>query len=145
MSQILAAFDASSVVPKTMRLVRQSPIYQEQFAYRYNIRGVTTGWTPDLRREFFQWFNEDHTNTPKAYFYREWFTRVNQQPRLAGNAGPLNTLRAQAIETLTDAEKGDASLAAVLDAYTPPAAGRGRGNNPFGGAPPVPGRGQGAP
>jgi hypothetical protein len=147
MSQILAAFNAPSVVAKTMRLDALSPIYQEKFAYRYNVRSVTAGWTPELRRQYFQWFNEDHTNAPKAYFYREWFNRVNQQPRLAGNAGPLNVLRTAAVQTLTDAEKADAQLAAILAEYKPPAAGgRGRGNNPFGaGAPPAPaGPGRGA-
>jgi hypothetical protein len=148
MSQILAAFNAPTAVVKTMRLDQLSHIYQEKFAYRYNIRSATTGWTPELRRQYFQWFNEDHTNAPKAYDYREWFNRVNQQPRLAGNAGPLNVLRTQALETLTDAEKADPQLAAILAAYTPPAAGRGRGNNPFGGGapatPPTPARGTGA-
>lgn len=148
MSQILAAFNAPTVVAKTMRLEQQSHIYQEKFAYRYNIRGVTAGWTPELRRQYFQWFNGDHTNAPKAYYYREWFNRVNQQPRLAGNAGPLNVLRTQALEAVSETEKAEPELAAILAAYTPPAAGRGRGNNPFGGgaAPATPGRGgAGAP
>jgi hypothetical protein len=135
MSQILAAFNAPTVVAKTMRLEQQSHIYQEKFAYRYNIRSVTSGWTPELRRQYFQWFNADHANTQMQYFYREWFNRVNQQPRLAGNAGPLNILRTAAVETLSEAEKADQELAAILAAYKPPAAGgRGRGNNPFGGA-----------
>jgi hypothetical protein len=150
MSQILAAFNAPGVVAKTMRLEAQSHLYQERFAYRYNIRGVTAGWTPELRRQYFQWFNEDHTNTPKIPGYRDWFNRVNQQPRLAGNAGPLNILRTQALETLSDSDKADPELEKILAAYTPPAAGRGRGNNPFGGgapnAPAAPGRGgAGAP
>jgi hypothetical protein len=139
MSQILAAFNASSVVAKTMRLEQQSHLYQEKFAYRYNMRSVTTGWTPELRRQYFQWFNVDHSTSPMAYFYREWFNRVGQQPRLAGNAGPLNTLREQALATMSDAEKAEPGLAAILSAYTPPAAGRGRGNNPF------TGRGAGGP
>jgi hypothetical protein len=142
MSQILAAFQASTVVAKTMRLEGQSHIYQEKFAYRYNLRGVTTGWTPELRRAYFQWFNVDHSNAQMLYFYREWFNRVNQQPRLAGNTGPLNILRTAALSTLTDAEKADADLSAVLASYVAPAAGGrgGRGNNPFGGgAPAAPG------
>ena len=34
---------------------------------------------------FFKWFNEDHTDDQHRYEYREWFNRVNQQPRIAGN------------------------------------------------------------
>src|SRR5690606_145584 len=108
-------------------------IYQEQFAYRYNLRGVTTGWTPELRRQYFSWFNADHTETPKRYFYREWFNRVGQQPRLAGNATPIHQMRTAAVATLTAAEAADPELKALLDAYKAPAAGRGRGGNPFGG------------
>ena len=143
MSQILAAFNAPTAAPKTMRLAAQSPIYQEKFAYRYNLRSVTTGWTPELRRDYFRWFNEDHTTAPFAYEYREWFNRVNQQPRLAGNAQPMNQVRMAALETLTDAEKADAELTAILAAYRAPAqGGRGGGGqgarNPFGAPAPAP-------
>jgi hypothetical protein len=132
MSQILAAFNAPSAVEKTMILDEQTKIYEEHFAYRYNLRSVTAGWTPALRRQFFQWFNEDHNDDQHRYEYREWFNRVNQQPRLAGNAPYLAQVRAAAVATLTDAEKADPQLAAILAAYVPPPAGRG-----FGGAPPA--------
>ena len=127
MSQILAAFNAPTAVEKTMRLVSQTKIYEEHFAYRYNIRSATSGWTPELRKEYFQWFNEDHSSDQHRYDYREWFNRVNQQPRLAGNAGPLGLVRTAALATLSDAEKGDPELAKILAAYPQPGPGRGRG------------------
>ena len=127
MSQILAAFNAGTVVEKTRRLMAQSKIYEEQFAYRYNLRSVTNGWTLDARRMYFQWFNDDHSEDQHRYDYREWFNRVNQQPRLAGNGPYLNLVRTAALATLTDAEKADPDLAAILAAYKPPAPGRGRG------------------
>ena len=37
-SQILAYFNAPSAVPKTMTVIARTKIYQENFAYRYNIR-----------------------------------------------------------------------------------------------------------
>ena len=116
-----------TVVEKTRRLMAQSKIYEEQFAYRYNLRSVTTGWTLDARKTYFQWFNDDHSEDQHRYDYREWFNRVNQQPRIAGNAPYLNLVRTAAVATLTDAEKADPELAAILAAYKPPAAGRGRG------------------
>jgi hypothetical protein len=125
MSQILAAFNGETVVEKTLRLMVQSKIYEEQFAYRYNLRSVTTGWTLDARKAYFQWFNEDHLDDQHRYDYREWFNRVNQQPRIAGNASYLNQVRTAALATLTDAEKADADLAAILAAYKAPAPGRG--------------------
>jgi hypothetical protein len=142
MSQILAAFNAPNVVEKTMRLVEQTKIYEEHFAYRYNLRSVTAGWTPELRRAYFAWFNEDHGNDQHRYDYREWFNRVNQQPRIAGNAPYLNQVRTAAVATLTDAEKADPELAAILAAYKTPSPGRGgRGGTPP--APPGGGRGGG--
>jgi hypothetical protein len=126
-SQILAAFNADTVVEKTRRLMAQSKIYEEQFAYRYNLRSVTAGWTLDARKTYFQWFNDDHSEDQHRYDYREWFNRVNQQPRLAGNGPYLNLVRTAALATLTDAEKADPELAAILAAYKPPAPGRGRG------------------
>ena len=58
---------------------------------------------------------------------------MNQQPRIAGNANYLGQLRTAALATLTDAEKADAELAAILAGYQQPA-GRGRG----GGSAPTP-------
>ncbi len=133
MSQILSAFNAPTAVEKTMQLDRETKIYEEHFAYRYNTRAVTAGWTPALRRQYFQWFNENHNDDQHRYEYREWFNRVNQQPRIAGNAPYLAQVRAAAVATLTDAEKADSQLAAILSAYVPPPAGRG-----FGGPPPPP-------
>ena len=110
-----------------MRLVSQTKIYEEHFAYRYNIRSVASGWTPELRKEYFKWFNEDHNNDQHRYDYREWFNRVNQQPRIAGNASYLNLVRTAALGTLSDAERADPELAAILAAYPQPGPGRGRG------------------
>ena len=86
MSQILSAFNAPTAIEKTMRLMEQTKIYEEQFAYRYNMRSVTAGGRPSIRRNYFKWFNEDHNDDQHRYDYREWFNRVNQQPRIAGNA-----------------------------------------------------------
>ena len=124
MSQILAAFNAYTVVEKTRRLMAQSKIYEEQFAYRYNLRSVTAGWTLESRKAYFRWFNEDHSEDQHRYDYREWFNRVNQQPRIAGNGPYLNLVRTAALATLTDAERADPELAEILAAYKPPAPGR---------------------
>ena len=125
MSQILAAFNGGTVVEKTLRLMARSKIYEEQFAYRYNLRSVTAGWTPEARRTYFQWFNEDHLDDQHRYDYREWFNRVNQQPHIAGNGPYLTQVRTAALATLTDAEKADPELAQILAAYRAPAPGRG--------------------
>jgi hypothetical protein len=139
MSQILSALNAPTAVEKTMRLVAQSKIYEEHFAYRYNLRSVATGWTPDLRKTYFRWFNEDHSADQHRYDYREWFNRVNQQPRLAGNAPYLNQVRTAALATLTDAERADAELSAILAAFPQPVGGGRGGGRGGAGAPAAPG------
>ncbi len=126
-SQILAYFNAPSAVPKTMTVIGRTRIYQENFAYRYNIRSVTTGWTPELRKAYFQWFNEDHSNDAFQYFYREWSERVNQRPALAGNGGPIGQIRTAALATLSDQEKNDPELSALVAQPIPGAGGRGGG------------------
>ena len=67
---------------------------------------MTAGWTLDARKAYFKWFNEDHTDDQHRYDYREWFNRVNQQPRIAGNAPYLNQVRTAALATLTDVGEG---------------------------------------
>ena len=130
-SQILAYFNVSSAVTKTMAVIARSRIYQENFAYRYNIRNVTAGWTPELRKNYFKWFNDDHSNDNFLYNYREWFERVNRRPALAGNAGPMGQVRTASLATLTNAEKADAELTAILAAFPAAGGGGGRGGAGF--------------
>ena len=133
-SQLLAYFDAPTAVPKTMTVIARSRIYQENFAYRYNIRNVKTGWTAALRKDYFKWFNDDHSNDNFLYNYREWFERVNRRPALAGNAGPMGQVRTAALATLTDSEKADAELSAILAAFPAGGGGGGRAGGRAGGA-----------
>ena len=145
MSQILSAFNAPTAVEKTMQLDQADEDLRRAFCVSLqHSRSVTAGWTPALRRQYFQWFNENHNDDQHRYDYREWFNRVNQQPRIAGNAPYLAQVRAAAVATLTDAEKADPQLAAILSAYVPPPAGRGFGGPPPGAnAPDAGGRGRG--
>lgn len=83
-------------------------------------------------KQFFQWFSEDHSEAAHRYQYREWFTNVGQQSRLTGNEQPFSQIRGAASETLTEAEKSDPELAAVLAAYREPAGRGGRGRGPQG-------------
>ena len=67
---------------------------------------------------------------------------MNQQPRIAGNAQYLNQVRTAALATLTEAEKADTGLAAILAAYKAPPPGR-RGGPPPADNPAAGGRGRG--
>ena len=127
MSQILAAFNA----PDSRREddAADRPDEDLRGALRVSLQPPVRHRRLDARarKAYFKWFNEDHNDDQHRYDYREWFNRVNQQPRIAGNAPYLNQVRTAALATLTDAEKADAELAAILAAYQQPGPGRGRG------------------
>ena len=54
---LLVFLEDPMVVSKTMALLAANPSQEQQVHYIYYIRTVTTGWTPELRRTFFEWFN----------------------------------------------------------------------------------------
>ena len=47
--------DAINAV-KVMKLLREAPTQEEQIEYARSLRMLKSGWTPDLRTEYFQWF-----------------------------------------------------------------------------------------
>ena len=121
----------------------QSKIYEEQFAYRYNLRSVTAGWTPERAQGILQVVQRGPHRRPASL----------RLPRVVQPREPAAAHRRQwpvpesgahrGVATLTDAEKADPELAAILEAYRPPAPGRGgRGPAPPDAAAP-PGRGRG--
>jgi putative heme-binding domain-containing protein len=54
--QLLVYLDADKVVPRTLRLLAQSKVQEEQMHYAFVLRNVTRGWTPAEREEYFRWF-----------------------------------------------------------------------------------------
>ena len=138
MSQILAAFNAAD--RRREDDAADGAVEDLRGAVRLSLQpavGDGRAGRSSARKAYFKWFNEDHADDQHRYDYREWFNRVNQQPRIAGNAPYLNQVRTAALATLTDAEKADPELAAILAAYRPPAPGRGgRGRQRRHAAPP---------
>lgn len=123
LSRTLVALGSSSVVPKTMRLMatakddeiswlsterlarnnRYGPNFLrtgearpniQQIAYAYALRAAKTGWTPELRREFFGWF-------------------ASTGPWQGGNQfrGFLDKIRADALANVPDADERKALAA----------------------------------
>ena len=54
--QLLIAMDVFGIAEKTMKLLRESPTQEEQLEYVRALRVLKTGWTPELRKEYFTWF-----------------------------------------------------------------------------------------
>ncbi|HEX4795386.1 MAG TPA: c-type cytochrome [Humisphaera sp.] len=131
LSQVLLAMDAPEAVARTVRLTQTARLIEQQIACLLYLRQIKTGWTPELRRAYFSWFNADHRDARHPEALLRWFdeagTRYNN-----GNEFSLfvNNIRGDALATLTDAEKQDPELAAILSAYVP----AGRGGRGGGGA-----------
>jgi len=94
--KLLAYLQAPTVVPKAMDLLAAAVTQEEQMDYVTTLRAVTTGWTPELRRKYFEWFN-------KAAGYRGG----------ASFAGFVQNIKKEAVAKLTDEEKED--LRAILE------------------------------
>jgi putative heme-binding domain-containing protein len=95
--QILVYLEHPDVARKTMKLLAEAPTQEEQLEYVRALRVLRTGWTPELRRDYFTWF-------VKAGGYK------------GGNSfqGFLRLIKADAVATLTPSEK--AELQPILDA-----------------------------
>src|SRR5690606_28741530 len=68
LSNLFANLNAPSLPKKAMELLAEAPSQEEQIAYAKNVRLVTAGWTPELRRQYFQWFVRAQTYRGGASF-----------------------------------------------------------------------------
>jgi putative heme-binding domain-containing protein len=121
LSQLLLALDAPNAVAKTVKLLYAAPTQEEQLSYVLALRTVNTGWTPELRKEYLSWWTKDRSQAAHPDFVTQWFMEAGR-PYADGSSFPrfLANFHDDAKATLTPAEQTE--FAAVLDAYTPPAA-----------------------
>jgi len=56
LSALLLSLDAASAVAKTIQLLTKTDVPREQIAYAYNLRPSKHGWTPELRKAYFEWY-----------------------------------------------------------------------------------------
>jgi putative heme-binding domain-containing protein len=54
--ETLAWLQAPSTAEKSMALIAAAPAQEEQLQYARSIRMLKTGWTPELRTAYFEWF-----------------------------------------------------------------------------------------
>ena len=86
--ETLAYLQSPSVAAKTMDLIEAAPTQEEQVQYARSIRMLQTGWTPELRTAYFEWFL-------KAANYRGG----------ASFAKFIEFIRNDAVASLSDAQK----------------------------------------
>src|SRR5262249_33435423 len=56
--KLLVYLQAPSVAKKTMALMAKAPTQEEQMEYALSLRTLKTGWTPELRKAYFTWFQK---------------------------------------------------------------------------------------
>jgi putative heme-binding domain-containing protein len=54
--ETLAFLQAPSVAAKGMKLIQESPTQEEQIEYARSLRMLKSGWTRELRTDYFNWF-----------------------------------------------------------------------------------------
>jgi putative heme-binding domain-containing protein len=86
--QLLVRLESARIASEAMKLVHLAPTQEEQMDYIKSMRVLKTGWTPDLRREYYTWFR-------KAASYRGG----------ASFKGYLGNIKKDAIAQLTEQEK----------------------------------------
>ncbi len=100
--QFLVYLEAPDVAVKSMKQLAAAPTQEEQLDYVKSLRVLKTGWTPELKKAYFQWF-------------------VNAANYKGGSSfqGFLRLIKKDAVANLTEKEKG--ALQPILEAKPPPA------------------------
>ncbi len=95
LASIVVYLEAPYAAAKTVALLEQAPTQEEQLEYGRSLRVLKTGWTPELRKAYFNWIR-------KAYNYR------------GGNSfrGFVKIIRNDAIASLSESEKTAARVPA---------------------------------
>lgn len=73
LSQILLALNAPNSVARTVALLRAAPTQEEQITYVVALRNIKTGWTENLRRDYFSWWNGGQSHQHPLQV-TQWFT-----------------------------------------------------------------------
>jgi putative heme-binding domain-containing protein len=56
--ELLVYLQSPTIAPKAMELLASAPTQEEQLDIVKSLRMLNAGWTPALRREYFQWFQK---------------------------------------------------------------------------------------
>jgi putative heme-binding domain-containing protein len=95
--QVLVYLEAPSAAARTMKLLETAPTQEEQIEYAKALRVLKTGWTPELRKQYFTWFL-------KASAFKGG----------ASLEGFVRNIKKEAVDALTEEEK--TALKTILEA-----------------------------
>lgn len=97
LSEMLVYLEAPGTAERLVAALMKAPSQEEQIAYARDLRVLKSGWTPALRRQYF-----------------EWYLRAANFRGGASLAGFLRDMKADAVAGLSDAERE--TLKDVLEA-----------------------------
>ena len=87
LSQLLIYLEASDVVTKTLSLLDKARTQEEQVHYIFYLRNLKTGWTPEQRRHYFEWFrfaqeaSKGEVSYPRGSEYLVWTNQKKAKER----------------------------------------------------------------
>lgn len=118
LSQILLALDAPDAVSRTLKLVAAAPTQEEQLHYVVALRTITSGWTPELRRQYFAWWaKRPAPKHPETTL--KWFTDAGRDYNDGASfANFLVKIRRAAMANVPPTEA--AALQATFDSWIEP-------------------------
>lgn len=119
LTQVLLAIDAPGAVAKTVKLLTSAPTQEEQFNYALALRTITTGWTPELRKEYFTWFNNLPKDGKHPEYVTKWFDDAGR-PYADGSSFNkfVDHLQADAKASLASASTEDVTaVSSIVEAY----------------------------
>jgi putative heme-binding domain-containing protein len=58
LGQLAVYLQTPSAAPKLVKLLQDAPTQEEQIEYARSLRMLRAGWTPELRKSYFEWFNQ---------------------------------------------------------------------------------------
>jgi putative heme-binding domain-containing protein len=129
LSQLLIYLQAPDAVEKTLTLMASASTQEERMHYLFHLR-TAKHWTLDQRREYFTAYGQDRSSLQHPDYINRWFQEAGRPyGDGASFANFLKNFRKEAVENLTDAERGE--LASFILAVTQPDASGKKPENAF--------------
>ena len=101
LAQLLVYLESPTIAAKGVKALMTAPTQEEQIDFARSLRVLKSGWTPELRKTYFEWFL-------KAHHYRGGASFMSF----------VDNIKRDAVATLSDAEK--VALKDVIEAIPAP-------------------------
>src|SRR6185295_7467153 len=98
-------------------LLKAAPTQEEQLVYALHLRNIKSGWTTELRKDYFNWFAQGLGSAKHPDFAVQWFVDAGIRFSNGASFGNfMNKMHAEAKNMLDAGTQQE--LAEVLNAYT---------------------------